>query len=554
MPKDVTEIVSLVNDKETQEFNGLFTRHDEDYDVWDMTSNPSRTTYESQVRARTQAHDSDIEIIANDLRVYSDNVQSTLASSSMQVVVSMAEAKGEDKRDEIGELERLFTFALEKIDERLRRLLLPPLRETLIWYSLVRGWVAGRFLVYKNKNNVVFDGLGLDPRWLTYEVGENGLAWSNYKTFRSQSSVLSEYGYKSSVKRNVPVLDWWENDNGTIYNSVICEREFVKEPAKFDIPSMPVLIMPVSTRPPVASTNGIDLKGYGESIFASARKINAVRNRFASIVANHANLMANQALINYKDEQGSDVTTTANVPGGVINLAKGHNELLASPMKEISPTVVNMLGWLNAELEQAVLPKIPIGSPAPSGTLYNLAQEAGNKIFNPQLRNLSYFYSDICRLIEEQLVASGIRVKISGKQRDKYYEVEVKPVDLKRPHIIKVNFTARTPWSQMDTLQVADMAKRLGLPDVWVWETILQIQDPKMIADLVSIEIAEHSPKLAMIKAILAMGAFGRYEEAAQMMKDYYNIEMQETSQGQSLSPEPSPAPEAPMPMQPPVM
>jgi len=533
--EDASEITKLWSTKEQKEFSPLFTRQDEDYELWDMTPSPSPSTgYESEVRSKTKEHSSGMTVTSNELRVFSDNVQSTLASSDMQIMVRMAEAEGEDKRGDIGKLERLFYFALEKGDERLARLLLPPLREATIWCSLVRGWVAGRFLVYKSGKNVIFDLVSWDPRWLVYEVGDDGFLWTGYKTFKSKAALESLYKYPATTGNN-EVIDFWKYiGEGKMGNAVVFNNVFLKKPEVYKMPSMPVLVKPISTRPPIAGTEGIKLKGYGESIFAPSRNIHALRNRFASMVANHANQMANQALINYKTELGRTIDSTANVPGGVLELTMGENRLEPSPMKEISPTVVNMLAWLNDQMERATLPKIPIDSPPPSGTLYNLATEAGNRVWNPQLRNLNYFYSDILRLIEEQMIAGGIKVKVQGEEKRKYYETQVTPIDLKRPHIIKVEFTARTPYTQMDTAQVAQMLKSLGLPDGWIWENILKVQDPKALADLAAIELFEHSPKGAMKRAIEALvETRGDIVAAQSLVRDLDRLEVSEQMMAQ---------------------
>ena len=522
------EITQKVEEQENLQFGDLFTRMDEDFELWNMTQ-PPVTAYEAGVQSRSKAHASDIDVVSNDLRTFSDSVQSILASADMQPRVRMAETTGEDKREDIGKLERLFTFAFEKADERLRRLLLPPVRETEIWYSLIRGWVAIRVLVYRDGGNVIFNFMPLDPRRLVYQTGANGLLWVAHKTSRTRVAIEDEYGVKVSDEKDNTVIDYWNLEDSRIWNKIICKDFFLKEPEVMDVPSMPILIMPVSTRPPV----GDNAKDYGESIFAPTRKVNALRNRFASIVATHASLLANQPVLNYRDDMGKDIDLLVNVPGRVLNLPMGHNRVEVSPMKEISPTVVNILNWLNSQMEQGTLPKIPLGPQFPSGTMYNLAESVGTRIFNPQLRNLSYFYADICHLIEEQLIAGKLKVKVQGKEKDKYYETQVTPVDLKKPHTISVEFTARTPWSELDAYQVADMAKRLGVPDEWIWENILKFPDPKGMKDLASIEIAEHSPKLAMYNSVQSLIRYGRLEEALQLMEDLAKLEMQEQQQTQ---------------------
>ena len=234
-------------------------------------------------------------------------------------------------------------------------------------------------------------------------------------------------------------------------------------------------------------------------------------------------------MINYRDEEGVDITSTTNVPGGVINLPMAHNKLEPSPLEDIPPTVIMFLTWLNGQLDQVVLPRVPIDNPPPSGTLYNLVQEAGNRVFNPQLRNLNTFFGDICRLIEEQVIAGGIKVKTQGVSNRKYYETQITPVDLKKSHIIKVEFTARTPWSQMDTAQVAQMLITLGLPKIWVWEHILKVQDPKLLQDLVALEIYEHSPEGMMKRAVEVLMDRGYTFEAQKLVEQMDKMDNQET-------------------------
>jgi len=550
-----SEVIQKVGELERRKFDSLFKRMDEDYDLWDMKAPPSNK-YDASIMNKTKAHGSDIEIVSNDLRTFSDDVQSTLSSAEMDIKVRMAEDTGEDKREEIGKLERLFRFAFEKADERLRRLTQIPLRESLAWYGNNRGWIGARVLVYTKNKNVIFDFIPLDPRRLIYQLGGNGLLWTGYKSYRSRDEIKDKYGYDASKDDNNLVIDYWKAEtdkkgNITVYNGVVCDDIYLEDIEKRNIPSMPVLIMPVSTRPPIVTDNGNDdLVGYGESLFAPNRQINAVRDRFISMVANHANLMANQAMINYRDEKGEDFDNLANYAGGVMNLPMDHNRLEASPMKEISPTIVNILGWLNGQMAQGMIPKIGMETPTSSGTRYNLAQEASKKIWNPQLRNLNNIYADMCHLIEEQLISNKLKVKVEGQEKDKYYETQVTPVDLKKPHTIKVAFTAVTPWSQQDTAALADMLMRQGIPREWIWENIYKFADPKGLKDQSFIELAENSPEGARYNTIKALENYGRLEEAGGQMMKWMQDEEQEAAQG---APQGAPT-EQPPPVQPPPM
>jgi len=535
MENDASKIFQKVKDKRDNEFSPSFDVMDENFAIWAMES--GKTSADSTIYSKTQGHGSEIDIISNDLRAFSDIVQSTLSSSERQIMVTMAEAEGKDARSEIGRLERLFHFLLKKADERLGRMLLPTLEEMTDWQALVRGCRAARILLYKAGKDVIPDFIAPDPRWLVYEVGGEGLLWVGHTTFKSKAMLKSEQDYDATKEKDIEVCDYWEYlEEGKVANSIICEGDFIKKPEILKIPSMPFAIRPVSTRPPVSDSTGTKLKGYGESLFAAGRGINSVRNRFISIVANHANKLANQPLFNYRDAQGKSLGGEI-LPGGIVDLDRDHQRVEASPMNDIPQAVLGILDWLNGQMEQVMLPKIPIGPQGPSGTAYNLAQEQGTKIFNPQLRNKQSFYEDVCRLIEEQIIAGGIygdlkKVKVQGVENKKYYETSFTPVDLKKPHIIEVKFTARTPWSQYDTTQVAQMLIGQGLPRLWVWEHILKIQDPKLLQDLVALETYEQSPQGMMKRAVEVLKDKGYEFEADKLVEQMDLMEAQEAQMG----------------------
>ena len=557
--EEAHEIATQVEKLESKYFQVLHRRMDDDYVRWQAKGVRIRGSLESLSPGGIA--DTDIKIVSNAPRTFCDNVQSILSSSERQIIVRMAQTQtGKDLREAIAKLERLLEYAFYKADERLVNLLLPTLKESLVWYSIVRGWVAGRFLTYKENGEVIFNFLPYDPRWLVYQKGSKGLLWTAYTTRRSASELEDEYGkevrktpwYKPWTKEKdvYSVIDYWQYEGeNRISNAVICEKEFIKEPEEYKIKSMPVLIAPVATRPPIQGISSNELEGYGESILAPNRGVDDLLNTLATMWASHARLLYKQPAINYYDEQGIRLKTTTFLADAVLNLPMAHNRLETSPLKEISPTLVNLFQVLDSWRVRGSMPDIDIRQPPQSGTLQNLVQEAANRVFNPQLRNLSSFYENICRLVEEQLAEGGVggkrikKVNVRGILKSEYYEMDVEPPDIKKPHTIKVEFIARTPWTQLETYQIADMAKRQGLPDAFIQEYILKLPSPKEINDMSAIEMAEHSPKLAMVKAWIALMKAGRIDEANQLMRDLYRMEMTEMQGAGIGQPAPSESP-----------
>ena len=517
-------------------FAPYYSKLDDDFDLWDL----KETKYEKYETA--------INVTSNEPRLFADDVQTDLAFSEMQIIVRMAEAVGKDMGEDTGKLERLFHFLLEKADERLIAMLLPPLRETLIWFSAIRGCLAARILNYIDKDGLVADYLPLDPRWLTYEVGEKMLSWSAYKLFKTKQA-LEDMGHKPkgvpfynfwTKERDVyPVHDYWGWEDGKIVNSVLYESNEVKAPVYYDLKSIPTLIMPVSARPPVV-TEGTELGRYGESIYANKRAMYALSNKVNTMHATHANILAKQPLLNYIDDNDLRIETTTMYAEGIVNLKMGHQRIEPSPMREVSPTLLNLVNWVEDKIERGSTPNPRLGSPPPSGTALNLYREWGNKIYNPQVRILGRFYAGILRLTEGQLLMGGVggkkitKVEIKTEKDRKLYAVDVKPIDLKKPHIINVEFTVKTAYSQLDVASLSDMLIRQGLPKRWVWEFILKVPDPKLLEELAIIEMVENSPKLAMKKAVEVLMKYERVDDAKSLVRDMDRMEAMEEQEVRS--------------------
>ena len=162
MEEDAAQITAKVTKKEGSDYT-THERMDSDFDIWDLMPKSSAIISETKDYV-SNMHDNDIEVVSNDLRTFSDQVQSTLSDAEMQIIIRMAQKEGEDKRDDIAALERLLYFALDMADRRLRKLLMPTLRDASIWYSIIRGGAGARVLVYETKSGVIFDILPLDYR------------------------------------------------------------------------------------------------------------------------------------------------------------------------------------------------------------------------------------------------------------------------------------------------------------------------------------------------------------------------------------------------------
>jgi hypothetical protein len=444
----------------------------------------------------------------------------------------MVEKQGKDRRDDIAKLERLIAFALDKADERLTNvLLLPPMLDYLLWSAMIRGRLAARVLVEHDGENVTFDFLPLDPRHILYELGKDGFRWIAYRTYRSASAIMDEYGKEVGNKESNEVIDYWRCDRPKEYTNLrMCKGDLLMEPVSYELPSMPILYLLVPSVPPIADSSGKVINN-GDSIYAGAREIYKFEDDLISMWASHAKLLKEQPIINYYDDEGKQLTTTTFHAEDIINVPMGHNKLEASPVKEISNTLVNLLGMIGSLRQRVTLPDIEFGElrnfPL-SGTAINELKESRDKVFGPIVRALNIFYTNIAYQIEQQMLAKKMVATVETEKDKKYYAVKVGPVDLQEAHIVRVEFISQTPWEQMDTAALADMLKRQGFPDLWIWENIYKVQDPKGMEDQVAVEVAEHSPTLMRLKAIAQFLKQERRDEAMVLIQELHNEYLQQ--------------------------
>lgn len=505
----VSDVWDWVSTTEHDNFSEIQHRWDEDYNRWQMKPNI----------VIGKKYKNEITITGNQYRTFSDKVSSRLSAAEMQIIIRMAEVEGEDKREDIGKLERLFLFCLEKADEKLYSKGLPALRDFIIWCALHRGWSAARILNYKTKNGFTYDYMGLDPRWLIFD---NNLSKVAQKTNWSKAQIEAEFGFTISGKKEI-VVDYFDDT----YNHTLIEGQVLRS-QKHGMPSNPIIIMPVAIRPPMAGEEDF-FGAYGESIYAPIRGIPELENVMDSIWATQANLISKTPKGNYYDDQGVEITDAIMQADAVLNLPMGHNQIFELPVKEVSPTLVSLQNRLDGMRQAGSLTDIDVRAPYPSGTLYALEKEEREKVYGSQIRHISYMYSAILRKTEEQLLAAkALPIKIDGiDEKNKYYSYNIKPVDLKAPHVIKVEFTAQVPLQTLDAIQLAQMAKQYGIPMEYINEKILKVTDPQMLSEMMAMEIVEAHPDSIRRTAMEGYAKLGRTDESERLSKQMYLEDMQ---------------------------
>ncbi len=502
------EVVKTVTSRENDvSWTERTTRMDADYDIW------------SNVPTEEDTHQGIINITTPDFRSFADELQKGLVRSERNLSIYMAEKEGSDERDNISMLERLFIYCFDKADLFLLMKGLIPLKDQLAWFGMIRGEMAVRMLNRRDKKGFIPDYLPPDPRWLTYQYGKNGLEWVNSKTFRSADDLRANYNLDIPARgdgQGTEFYDYWDIQNGKVVNTLVSQNQVLKED-KYELKTIPFLIVPIATRPQVVDRSGLRSAGHGDSIYAAVRGFVPVINKMLTLRATWANRLAHAPLDYMKADANDDDITDKDLYteiGAVINRPPG-SSLGRIPLPEISQTLMTLSGELSAQRQRATAPNVVFGDVVmpSSGTAISELKEAEEKAYFLSLTALDTIYTRMCYMIEEQILDQKLKFPIDGVKDGKFYEDKITPVDIKRAHIIKTEHTIRSRFGTLQAMETGQMARTLDLPWEYIYEEILKIQDPKRLMELKETEDMNQDPVMKLKHTVERGIAEGRLDQ-----------------------------------------
>jgi hypothetical protein len=301
------------------------------------------------------------------LRLISDKVRIE-AMSKENTATSNALA---DKRS------RWLTAAWYALNDRHGRNLI----DGLAWQSLVLGrhalqvqWIKDKLPDKMLDTQFPMNVRILDPRNVGVERGPFGVEWAyhkyecelweairnwpNIKNKKAVSNIRSKYRHYRNKDEwrsyKVTMTDmWWMGDDGSIWNAVLMDDEFVKEPKKTDYPLIPIIEGLGDT----AETPDESLKGM--SILYSLDGLWQYQCRAMSQMATGM-LWYFWPYVYVENEQGYSVPDVHIRPGNMEQLPAGTrvNVVQIEPNMALSNQI---MGILDTNIQQATFPGVMYG-------------------------------------------------------------------------------------------------------------------------------------------------------------------------------------------------
>ena len=493
----------------------LRNRMDKDYSLYRLDPYDAGDGYQSYT--------------SNEPSTYADKIVSFVVGSEMIARIPNVSEK-EDIRIANNMKEKFFLGALRSADERIKKASMPSIKNQLGWYICMRGWYAGRALLVKDKDeNTYVDITPWDPMHTYWSLGSEGLEWACYKVKKSKELVESQYNIK--LPRNedyddedwIDVYDYYDKEMNTV---VLSNGRVAKKPTPHGANRVPVFLGPVGSAPMIQALNDMTpiddtIADFGESVFKHNRENYDKNNQMMSIMLELTARARRQGL---KIKSRDGMKTLDEDPykeGTEISLAQGE-DVEPLGMMEVARETGAFMGLVSGETQRGSIPHTLYGDIQfqLSGFAINTLRQGIDSVISPRITAMEDAYTDMCMLIVDQyLTESFDAMELSGQDMNRqYFKDEISPDSIKKAGDIIISFVGQLPQDDMSKMSMAQIAREGEsplLPDIFIRDKILGLQDTDQIDDAIREQQAEKVlPEAALWTLLKAAEDRGRSDLA----------------------------------------
>ena len=227
------------------------------------------------------------------------------------------------------------------------------------------------------------------------------------------------------------------------------------------------------------------------------------------------------------------------------------------------------MSMVSGEIQRGALPYSVYGQLdfQLSGYAINTLKQGVESIIQPRLQAMERAYKSIFHMLSHQYASGSFEaVEVSGQDRERmYFSAEITPEIVKKGGDPEIKLVSQLPQDDMARFSQAQIAREGEtplLPDIFIRDMILGMQDTDQIEDMLREQSAERALPEAQLWTILkSLEERGRPDLArfyfGELMKIVNDKQMQMQQQQQQMQqmmqPPPPPQPQGP-PMGPPGM
>ena len=486
--RKVEDIIALV-ESHADVTEPLRSRMDADHELYRLAPYDAGDGYQSYT--------------SNEPQTYADKIISWMSGADLIVRIPPA-GNPRNTREVNNDKERFIIGALKAADERLIRRLQPRLQDQLAWYTTLRGWYAGRALLVKNEEGEThIDITPWDAMHTYWGVDSEGLSWACYKVKKTRGEIESQYNVKLGTERmdedGIDVYDFYDRED----NYVAIPHRFIKKKTKHGSMCVPVFLGPVGSNPLVQSLawSSIEdtVEDYGESVFKSTRELYEKHNFMMSVMLEMTARSRRQGIkITSRDGQKT-LEEDPYKEGTEISLSQGENvEPLG--LMEVARETGAYMGMVSGEMQRGSIPHSVYGELQfqLSGFAINTLRQGVESVLGPRIIAIEHAYTQICNLLCDQYSSGAFTaVELSGRDNNRmYFSETITPERVKDGGTIEISMMARLPQDDMSKYSMAQIAREGPtplMPDLWIRDNILGVQDADQTDDSIKEQIAERT-------------------------------------------------------------
>lgn len=486
--RKVEDIISLV-DSHYDATEPLRSRMDADHNLYRLSPFDAGDGYQSYT--------------SNEPQTYADKIISWLAGSDMIVRIPPA-GNPRNSREVNNDKERFIIGALKSANERLMKRLQPCLQDQLSWYTTLRGWYAGRALLVKRDDSDTFiDITPWDPMHTYWGTDGDGMSWACYKVKKTRHEIESQYNVKLGNERmdedGIEVYDFYDRED----NYVAIPHRYIKKRTAHGGTGVPVFLGPVGANPLIQSLEWSSIEDtvedYGESVFKSTRELYEKHNFMMSTMLELTARSRKQGIVITSRDGQKTLEEDPYKEGTEISLAQGE-EVKPLGLLEVARETGVYMGMVSGELQRGSIPHSVYGELQfqLSGFAINTLRQGVESVLGPRIEALEHAYMQICNLLCDQYSSGAFTsMELSGRDNNRmYFSETITPERVKEGGSIEISIVARLPQDDMSKYSMAQIAREGPtplMPDLWIRDNILGVQDADQTDDAIKEQIAERT-------------------------------------------------------------
>ena len=464
------------------------------------------------------------------------------ASSANRIIQIPIHGEDRHKRDIDNQKEQFLIGTLRAADERLEDLGLPPSQDQFAFFGALRGHIIGRALLRKRDDGTtVVDITPWDALHSYWGFGRDGLDWACYVINKTRDEVKAQYG------KDIPQESYTDDDRGIeiydYYDSQINmtfadDGTILKKRTPHGSPRTPVFLGIAGSMPPIQSDTLDDTaRDHGESIFEASRQSYKSYNLIMSIVLELVSRARKPPIIFASRSGEKTLDESPYETGVVMSLAEGE-KIEAVKLLEMTRDAGTFIGLVSGEIQRGTIPHSAYGDIAfqLSGFAITQLRQGIDTSIQPVLQLIQRVYRQITNLLSDQYATGAFEtLKVSGRDNSrKYFELEATPEIIKEGCDPEISLVGNLPQDDMSNAAMAQMLREGPvplMPDRWIRENKLKVQDSDMIDDAIKEQLGERMVPMATLWSLMVAAEEQGRDVLAEILLDELQMMMIEKQQ-----------------------